>query len=135
MTEGSEVVTETLDVWRTLLLAAGGISFGLALAECRVYLIRYRAAARGEPLGPLAPRRLLGMFLVRLGVAAGSLFVITSIASIYGRDEVTWRAPAATVVLTLLIVGMVMILSDDQRLVMERGEDPPRRRGDDHDRS
>lgn len=121
---------EIAQLWRTILLASGGIATGLALAEARLYFVRWKAAKDGSPLGPLSESRLLGMMFVRMGIVGCSLYLIISIATVYNRPELSWRAPSATVVLMLLIVGMVRILRDDDAQIHQTYSGPKRRAED-----
>ena len=117
----------TADLLRVATLIMGGLAYGLALAEAKLYWARKRTP--GDPW--FGHKRLDYMVAVRLGVAVIVSGVVVAIALRLGDEELTFRTPVALVSFSLLVYGMRGILVDDQELLDEAGSHPMRRKTDD----
>lgn len=106
------------DLWRSLLLVAGGLLIGFTLVEARLYYERWRVNRFD---------RFRWIIALRLASAVGILFVTLEVAQRLG-DDLSYRAPLASVAYALLFVGLLGVLRDDQR--QQDGEYPLRRRSD-----
>jgi hypothetical protein len=101
---------------RVVAVAAGGVSFGIAVPTVLMLCSRmgrqYKLVARG-------------FLAVHLFVV---VYVAATLAYFLGED-LTWRAPLALVIYVVKI--MVLILLRDLELARRRRVDPPARRATD----
>lgn len=113
-----------VELARSIALGLGGTATGFAIAELRLYIARYR---RHSPSEPLTTERLRAIILIRLGMLVAFGFMAAEIVQRLGRDQLTWRTPVAALAFAIGLVGLVLILRED-----ERQQDTPRRRRTDH---
>lgn len=118
---------------RSIAIVLAGIGFGLAIAEARLYVTRWLAARDGQPDTVLAADRLLGILLVRLGVACMAAYAVLDVGSRLGKGELTFRAPVTLVAFALADLGMLRILRNDTKIQRDyRRQGHPLRRRDDN---
>lgn len=111
MAEGGAVFWA--DLFRSVTIILGGITTALAAAEARLYWVRYRS-----PRDPwYRNRRLVHMATIRAGIAVACLALSAMISAYVGEGSITWRTPAALVAFTILTVGMVNILRNDETVI------------------
>lgn len=114
------VASVVTDVFRVLVLVEGGIATGLALSEAFLYYRRKRT-----PSDPWYGRmRLDYMAMVRLGIAMCVIAMTVVVATRLGDVDLTFRAPLGCIAFTLLIVGMLGILWDDETY-LDLSDDAP----------
>jgi uncharacterized membrane protein YcfT len=95
------------DIVRVFGMALAGITFGLAVAEAKLYLCRWRD--RDMYVG-----RLPYMISMRIGIALSAVFIFATLISRLGEPVISWRSIFGCVILAFYMVGMIGILLDDQ---------------------
>lgn len=110
-----------LQLTRAIVLALGGVGFGFALIQGRLYYERWRAG-EGE--------RMFWVMLIRLALALALAVVWVEAAHHLGEQTVTWKLPGAAVLFVLSLVAMLGIFRDDER---RQDAGHPRRRVGDHE--
>lgn len=112
-----------VELARSIALGLGGVATGLALAELRLYLGRYR---RKNPDEPLPFGRLRAIILIRAAMLCAFGYMAAELIQRLGKDTLTWRTPVAALAYAIAVCGLVLILREDERM-----QDTPRRRKSD----
>lgn len=103
------------DLIRWIAVLSGGVCIGFAVISAIHYAYRYVVAESGHPAGPLSPRRLLGILLVRFAIVGGSVVVAkVMLDRIASGARLSWIAPLIIVNEIACAFGIVLVHLDDQ---------------------